>query len=305
MKDENAIEYQLETIRDYIRYGASLFTRAKLYYGHGTDNAWDEAYALVRHVLAIPYESPKTIGNCRLTLEERYEILDLFQKRIDSKTPVPYITHSALFAGLEFYVDERVLIPRSPIAELIESHFAPWIEPDRVNNILDLCTGSGCIAIACAQYFPEANIDAVDIELSALEVARINANNHQVSDLVTLIHSDLFEALHGKKYDIIVSNPPYVDAVDMKALPAEYRHEPERALAAGSDGLDIVHLILKQAVSYLTETGILIVEVGNSAEALLAHYPQIPFTWLEFSRGESEVFLLTKSDLEHYIKNAC
>ncbi len=288
---------ELRTIRDMLRWAVSRFNAAQLFYGHGTDNAWDEAVALVLHTLHLPLDVDPKIIDARLTQSERCAIAELISRRILDRVPAAYLTHKAWFAGLAFYVDERVLIPRSPIAELIEQQFSPWIESQDVNNILDLCTGSGCIAIACANYFPDAQVDAIDISKDALAVAKTNCDQHQVTEQVNLIESNLFEKINNKKYDIIVSNPPYVAAAEMQALPKEYQHEPALGLAAGNDGLDIVKHILKQAKQHLTPHGILIVEVGNSEEALIKQFPDLPFTWLEFQRGDGGVFLLTAEQL--------
>ncbi|MFN7096666.1 MAG: 50S ribosomal protein L3 N(5)-glutamine methyltransferase [Gammaproteobacteria bacterium] len=300
----NTINYQdicneLYTIRDMIRWSASLFAANPLFYGHGTDNPWDEALDLVMQTLKITDEHIDMLLDARLTKQEKNHLLTLIQQRIEQRIPVPYLTHQARFADLNFYIDERALIPRSPIAELIEASFAPWIDADKITTVLDLCTGSGCIALATAVYLanPDVMIDAVDISTDALDVATINVATFGLEDQVNIIQSDLFNALKGRKYDVIISNPPYVDAAEMAALPAEYRHEPTLALAAGDDGLAIVHHILNQAAAHLTEQGILIVEVGASAEALMAAYPQLPFIWLDFERGGDGVFLLYKGDL--------
>lgn len=284
---------ELHTIRDFIRFATSRFNEAGLYYGHGTDNAWDEAIALVLHTLHLPHNIDSSMLDARLTQDEKEKISQLLKKRIHKRIPLAYLTHEAWFAGLSFYVDERVLIPRSPIAELIENQFAPWIDAIQVHRILDLCTGSGCIAIACAKYFPDAKVDAADISEEALAVAKINTLRHHTEDQVTLYQSNLFDSLQKRKYDIIVSNPPYVSTDEMDTLPPEFHHEPTLGLAGGKEGLDIVLHLLKQARDYLTPQGILIVEVGNSEHTLAEHFPLMPFTWLEFQHGGGGVFLLS------------
>lgn len=289
---------ELFTIRDFIRWTTSRFTEASLTYGHGTESAWDEAIALILHTLHLPYDIDPSVMDARLTQIEKEQLYTLIQKRIKDHIPVPYLTHEAWFAGLPFYVDERVLIPRSPIAELIEKQFHPWIKPDTTDSILDLCTGSGCIAIACAKAFPHAEIDACDISAEALAVAKLNSLRHEVEDQVHLYQSDLFESLPAKTYDLIVSNPPYVDAEDMASLPEEYLHEPVLGLAAGPEGLDFAIRILQNAGRFLKPNGILIVEVGNSEVALMDNYPEIPFIWLEFSNGGGGVLLISAEELE-------
>lgn len=290
----------LKTIRDFIRFATSGFNAAGLYYGHGTDNAWDEAVALVLHTLHLPHDVNSSVLDARLTQEEKNTLSELIDLRINKRIPVPYITHEAWFSGLPYYVDERVLIPRSPIAELIESQFEPWINSDDTQHILDLCTGSGCIAVTCAKTFPDAMIDAIDISKEALAVAKINVLKHSVEDQVNLIESDLFSALSQQKYDIIVSNPPYVSTEEMFNLPNEFLHEPKLGLAAGTQGLDFAVRILRDAAQYLQPNGILVVEVGNSEYALADYFPDVPFTWLEFQRGGGGVFLLTAEQLAEY-----
>jgi ribosomal protein L3 glutamine methyltransferase len=291
---------ELHTIRDFIRYAISRFQESGLYYGHGTDNARDEAYYLIWHSLHLPHSLGNEILDARLLPQEREAIYNLIQRRVKERIPLAYLTQEAWFAELSFYVDERVLIPRSPIAELIENHFQPWIAADSVKNILDLCTGSGCIAIACAKAFPEAKIDASDVSAEALAVAKKNTLRHHVENQVSLYQSDLFASLKSKKYDIIVSNPPYVSTAEMASLPSEYSHEPSLGLVAGTQGLDFAYRILQKAEQHLRPQGILIVEVGNSEEALAQQFPTLPFTWLEFDRGGGGVFLLTAQQLHEH-----
>lgn len=308
MSGSTSITDELITIRDFLRLAVSRFNESDVHCGHGTDSLWDEAVYLVFHGAHLPMDSDQRVLDARLTHDEKKHILNLIEKRSQNKVPLAYLTNEAWFCGLPFYVDERVLIPRSPIAELIEQGFQPWInqamgygswlgDEAPVSRILDLCTGSGCIGIACAMAFPDAQVDVTDISPDALDVAQMNVNKHGVTDQVFVIESDLFEALGNERYDIIVSNPPYVDADEMDALPSEYHHEPELGLAAGVDGLDIVKRILKKAGDHLTENGILIVEVGASEDALVEQYPDVPFTWLEFERGGSGVFLLTAQQI--------
>lgn len=283
---------QLNTVVDFVRWGASRFNEAELYFGHGANNAVDEALFLVVHALHLPSPLAPELHYARLTEREKVVVLNLFQRRIVERLPVPYLTHEAWFGGMSFYVDERVLIPRSPIAEMIEQRFSPWVDAESSENILDLCSGSGCIAIACALAFPWAEVDAVDISPEAIEVAKINVDRYQLQQQVGIFQSDLFTALHGRSYDLIVSNPPYVDAEDMAVLPEEFRKEPVLGLAAGDDGLDMIIRILAQASDYLNPQGVLVVEVGNSDEALVTRFPEVPFEWLEFARGGHGVFLL-------------
>ncbi len=290
----------LTTVRDFIRWGASRFNAAGLVFGHGTDNALDESAALVMHTLRLPHELPEEYLDSVLTAAERKQVIKLFESRIETRKPAAYLTHEAWFAGLSFYVDERVLVPRSPIAELITDRFVPWVVPQQVGAVLDLCTGSGCIGIACAHAFPEARVDAVDLSPDALAVAQRNVEHHGLEQRVRLLESDLFEGLQGERYDVIVSNPPYVSLGEMQTLPQEFRHEPVLGLAAGADGMDVVARILAEAADHLTESGILIVEVGYSQEALMACYPDVPFLWLDIEHGGEGVFLLERHQLLEY-----
>jgi ribosomal protein L3 glutamine methyltransferase len=290
----------LSTIRDYIRWAASRFTEAELCFGHGTATALDDAAALVLHTVHQPYNLADVYLECILTLNERQTIIDIIDRRINERIPTAYLTHEAIFAGLTFYVDQRVLVPRSPIAELIEQCFSPWVDEEQVSRILDLCTGSACIAIACAYAFPDAYIDAVDLSADALAVAELNVAKHQLNDAVRLYQSDLFKELADARYDIIVSNPPYVCREEWEQLPAEFRAEPDMAFKGGHSGLDIVLRILVDAAQYLTEQGILIVEVGSSAETLQSAFPDVPFYWLNFERGGDGVFLLTAEQVNQY-----
>jgi ribosomal protein L3 glutamine methyltransferase len=290
----------LSTLRDYIRWAASRFTQAEISFGHGTTTALDEAAALVLHTVYQPYDLAESYLDTVLAPSERQSVVDMVERRIQERIPAAYLTHEAVFAGLKFYVDERVLVPRSPIAELIEQRFSPWIEEDEVFKILDLCTGSGCIAIACAYAFRDALVDAVDLSEDALAVAEINVAKHLLSDSVTLYHSDLFNSLPETRYDVIVSNPPYVALEEWEQLPAEFRAEPVIGFQGGESGLDLVLRILVDANDYLTEQGILVVEVGSSAETLQYLLPEVPFYWLEFERGGDGVFLLTAEQVSDY-----
>jgi len=290
----------LTTVKDFMRWGASRFMEAKLSYGHGMLTALDESVYLVLKALYLPIDTPEVYWGSQLTPQEIERILSFLTQRIETRKPAAYITREGWFAGLCFYVDERVLIPRSPIAEMVEDQFEPWIDAGRVTDVLDMCTGSGCIGISCAYAFPDAQIDLSDISSGALEVAQINSKNHDVTSHVSIIASDLFENLQGKRYDIIVSNPPYVDQEDMDALSDEFKHEPELGLASGGDGLDITRQILAEAANHLYPDGILVLEVGNSQYALSEKYPNVPFQWIEFERGGDGVFILTAEQLEQY-----
>ncbi|PIJ51604.1 ribosomal protein L3 N(5)-glutamine methyltransferase [Erwinia sp. OLTSP20] len=287
---------ELHTIQDMLRWAVSRFSAAGLWYGHGTDNPWDEAVQLVLPTLYLPPDIPQDMYPARLTISERQRVVERIIRRVKEFIPVAYLTNKAWFCGHEFYVDERVLVPRSPIGELIGNNFAGLL-PASPAHILDMCTGSGCIAIACAYAFPQAQVDAVDLSAEALAVAELNIQQHAMQHQVTPMRSDLFNALPPLAYDLIVTNPPYVDAEDMNDLPDEYRHEPEIGLAAGEDGLALVKRILAHAADYLSPQGVLICEVGNSMVHMMAQYPDIPFTWLEFEQGGDGVFMLTRDQI--------
>ncbi|MGH8298194.1 MAG: 50S ribosomal protein L3 N(5)-glutamine methyltransferase [Steroidobacteraceae bacterium] len=281
------------TVLALIERGARRLRRAGVFFGHGTDNAWDDSAALVLHALRLPHSADRAIYLRRVGSRNIERVDALMRRRIAERIPAVYLTGETWFAGLALYVDPRALIPRSPIAELVERRFAPWIDARRVRRILDVGTGSGCIAIACAKALPRARVDAVDISPEALEVAATNVRRHRLGRRVRLIRSDHFSALPGERYDIIVANPPYVGRREMSGLPPEYRHEPRLALAAGRDGLDSVRVILRGASDHLRPRGLLIVEVGNTAAAVRRAFKRLPFLWLEFERGGGGVFLLT------------
>ncbi|MEW5251288.1 50S ribosomal protein L3 N(5)-glutamine methyltransferase [Microbulbifer discodermiae] len=291
--------HELCTLLDFVRWGASRFAEAGLYFGHGTDNAWDEALLLVMHTLHLPPDSKPEVAQARLTMDERREVMALLERRVHERLPAPYLTHEAHFGGLTFYVDHRVLVPRSPIGELISRDFQPWLQVEPL-SILDLCCGSGCIGIACAAAFPGARVDLADISSDAVEVAQININRHQLNERVRALVSDLFAGLEECSYELIVCNPPYVDAQDLARMPAEYRAEPEIALGSGDDGLDFTRRLLCQAAEHLQPDGILVCEVGNSREALEQAFPQVPFLWPEFEQGGHGVFVISREELLAY-----
>lgn len=287
---------KLRTIRDLVRWGASEFGRARLHFGHGTENALDEAYHLVTWALHLPHELPKGYFEAQLTEVERRKVVKLLRERIRTRKPAAYLTGEAWFAGLPFEVDARVLIPRSPIAELIEHRFQPWLrrEPRR---ILDLCGGSGCIAVACAMAFPETAVDAAELDARALAVLKRNVARHHLQARVEPIRSDLFAKMKGRRYGLIVSNPPYVPTARWKRMPREYHHEPKLALEAGRDGMDLVARILREAPAHLDEDGVLVCEVGGSVPEFNRRFPRIPVVWPEFERGGDGVFVITRDDL--------
>jgi ribosomal protein L3 glutamine methyltransferase len=290
--------HNLHTVRDWLRFAVSRFNHAKLFFGHGSGNAYDEAAYLILHTLHLPLDRLDPFLDALLTDMERTEVLNIIQQRVERRVPAAYLTHEALLGDFSFYVDERVIVPRSFIAELLLEQLAPWIaDPEEIGNVLDLCTGSGCLAILAAYAFPRASVDAADLSPDALAVAERNVADYDLQDRVHLIESDLFAKLGGKQYDLIVSNPPYVDAASVAALPQEYLHEPKLALGSGSDGLDATRLILENAAQHLSANGLLVVEIGHNREVLEAAYPNLPFTWLEVSAGDQFVFMLHRNDL--------
>lgn len=289
---------QLRTIRDLLRFAVSQFNQAGLHFGHGSSNAYDEAAYLILKTLHLPLDQLEPFLDARLLDTECMQVLDIIERRATGRVPAAYLTHEAWLGDYSFYVDERVIIPRSFIAELLQTQLSPWItDPDYITSALDLCTGSGCLAILMAHSFENAHIDATDISIQALAVAHKNVQDYSLENRIHLIESDLFSALSDRQYDLIISNPPYVNAESMAQLPQEYRHEPQNALASGIDGLDATHLILQQAASHLADDGILLVEIGHNRDALEQAYPQLPFTWLETSAGDEFVFMLRRDQL--------
>jgi ribosomal protein L3 glutamine methyltransferase len=294
----STLAQELETVRDWLRYAVSRFTEAGLFFGHGTTDAYDEAAYVILHTLHLPLDRLEPFLDARLTHPEREAVLDIVARRVNERIPAAYLTREAWLGEYRFYVDERVLIPRSYIAELLRDGLRPWIpEPARIQTALDLCTGSGCLAILLAHHFPNADVDAADISSDALAVALRNVADHGLQGRVNLIRSDLLSNLTEKNYDLIVSNPPYVTEMAMEELPPEYRHEPRLALAGGDDGLDAVRTILARAAEFLTPDGILVVEVGENRAAAEAAFPRLPFTWLATESSEDSVFLLKREDL--------
>lgn len=293
-----AAKTDLHTVRDYIRYAVSRFNAAGLFFGHGSDNAWDEAVYLTLHTLHLPLDRLEPFLDARLLAHEREALLDIYNRRCQERLPAAYLTREAWLGEHRFYVDERVIVPRSFIAELLGDQLAPWVDnPWEVVSALDLCTGSGCLAILAALAFPEAEVDAVDLSPDALAVAERNVADYQLDDRVHLIRSDAFAQLQGKRYDLIISNPPYVDAEAVAALPPEYRHEPDMALGSGEDGLDFTRVILREAKKHLNPEGLLVVEIGHNRAALEEAFPDLPFTWLDTAAGGDYVFLLQAADL--------
>jgi ribosomal protein L3 glutamine methyltransferase len=288
----------LHTLRDWLRFAVSSFNEAQLSFGHGSTSAYDEAAYLILHTLHLPLDTLEPFLDACLTPHEKNALLTMLSQRVETRVPAAYLTHEAWLGDFRFYVDERVIVPRSFISELLREQFSPWIaEPGAINGVLDLCTGSGCLAIIAAHVFPYAEVDAVDISPDALTVAYRNIADYGLQDRVHPIASDMFTNLKGKQYDLIISNPPYVDAESVAALPQEYRHEPKLALGSGHDGLDATRDILKHAAKHLTENGILVVEIGHNRDALEAACPDLPFTWLDVSAGDQFVFMLHRNDL--------
>lgn len=295
---------ELATVRDLLRFAVSQFNAANLFFGHGSDNAYDEAAYLILHALNLPLERLEPFLDARLLPEERLTVLHRLERRVREHLPAAYLTNEAWLGDYRFYVDERVIVPRSFIAELLEEQFSPWLDTDPwdVENVLDLCTGSGCLAILSALAFPNAAVDAVDLSPEALAVARRNVDDYGLQDRVRLVESNLCQKLEETaRYDIMISNPPYVNAESMDDLPEEYRREPEMALAGGDDGLDLVHIILQEAHLHLKPNGLLIVEIGHNREVLEAIYPETPFTWLETQAGDQYVFMLRREELPEVV----
>lgn len=298
MNSTLSITQSLITIRDWIRYTVSQFEQSDIFFGHGTDNSYDEAVWLIMSALHLPHDTLDNFLDAKLTEPERKHLHHLVEQRITKRVPTAYLVREAWLRGFKFYVDERVIVPRSFIAELLEDGFQPWVEfPEMVESVADICTGSGCLGVLLADTFPNAQVDVVDISPDAIAVANINIANYGLQQQVHAIQSDMFSALTGKTYDVIISNPPYVDAPSMAELPAEYRNEPQLALGSGDAGLDHTHTLLREAANYLNDEGILVVEIGHNREALLDAYPDLPFTWLEVASGNQFVFLLTKAEL--------
>jgi len=295
---DHASQY-LSTVRDLHRFAVSRFNAAELFYGHGTDNAWDEAAYLILSTLKLPLDRLEPIYDAKLLPEELAQVLDILKQRVETRKPAAYLTKEAWLGEYKFFVDERTIVPRSFIAEIIrEGGLTPWIEyPELIHRAMDLCTGSGCLAIVMANAFPDAAIDALDLSPDALDVAEINVLEYSLGERIDLMDSDLFSAVEGELYDLIISNPPYVDAHSVEELPPEYLHEPEMALGSGEDGLDITRRILDEATRFLNPLGVLVVEIGHNRDELEASYPDLPFVWLETESGDGFVFLLTREML--------
>lgn len=289
---------ELTTLRDFLRFAVSRFQASGLAFGHGSASAWDEAAYLILHTLHLPIDRLEPFLDAKVTAPERLELLSILRRRVEDRLPAAYLTNEAWLGDYKFYVDQRVIVPRSFIAELLEEQLEPWLqEPEAVGQVLDLCTGSGCLAILAALVFPHAEVDAVDLSTDALAVAARNVADYHLDEHVHLIHSDAFAKLEGKKYDLIISNPPYVDAPSVRALPAEYLHEPALALGSGEDGLDLTRTILREAKRHLNPGGLLVVEIGHNRDALEAAFPNLPFTWLDTRAGDQYVFMLREEEL--------
>ena len=304
MRHHPRLSEELHTIRDWLRFTVSQFEESDIFFGHGTDNSYDEAVWLVMSALHLPHDTLHNFMDAVITEQERKHLAHLIDQRVTKRTPTAYLVREAWLRGFKFYVDERVIVPRSFIAELLdfneegEHGLQPWIEhPELINSAADICTGSGCLGILLANAFPDATIDVVDISADAIAVCNINIANYGLQDQITAIQSDMFSGLKGKTYDLIISNPPYVDAPSMATLPTEYRNEPQIALGSGVAGLDHTHTILREAAKYLNDEGILVVEIGHNRDALVAAYPEVAFTWLQVELGDQFVFLLTKAQL--------
>lgn len=294
----NDAPQNLITLRDVLRFAVSRFNAAQLVFGHGTDNAFDEAVYLILHTLHLPLERLEPFLDARLTPPELEQLIAVLRRRVEERVPAAYLTQQAWLGDFRFFVDERVIVPRSFISELLREQLAPWIEfPEQIECALDLCTGSGCLAILLAHAFPNADIDAVDLSADALAVAQHNVADYALDDRVQLIRSDLFANLRDKQYDLIISNPPYVNGSSMEVLPEEYKHEPEMALGSGDDGLDATRRILQGAPAHLNDGGLLIVEIGHNRDELETAFPHLPFTWLQVSAGDQFVFMLSKEQL--------
>lgn len=291
------------TVRDLLRYAVSRFNKEKLSFGHGSDNAYDEAAYLILHTLSLPLDRLEPFLDAKLLPAEVSEVMDIIERRVTERVPAAYLTHEAWLQGYSFYVDRGVIVPRSFIAELIVDRFAPWVsDPDGIADILELCTGSGCLAIMMADQFPNAHVDAVELSPAALGIAQTNISNYQMEDRVKLYHADLYDGIPEKRYQLIVTNPPYVNKDSMGRLPLEYKAEPSMALAGGFDGMDIVRRIVRTAGKRLTDDGLLIVEIGNEAEHAMAAFPELELTWLTTSGGDDRVFLLTAQQLKELDK---
>ena len=294
----NPLIEEFATLRDWLRWAVSRFTEAGLFFGHGSDNAFDEAAYLILHTLHLPPDRLDPFLDARLTQPERIAVFDIIEQRVNRRLPAAYLTHEAWLGDFRFYVDERVIVPRSYFAELLAERLAPWVvDPERIRTALDLCTGSGCLAVLMAHAFPNAKVDAVDISADALTVARRNVDDYRLSDRIHLVQSDLLTQLAGRRYDLIICNPPYVTDSAMAALPPEYRHEPALALGAGEDGLDIVRRLLADAADYLTADGLLLVEVGHNRDLVDAAFPSLSCHWVDVTSGEAKIFLISRAEL--------